>query len=436
LPVIQGSRDATALVGMPGFVVGAQQVVDGELWLRVETTADVVGCPGCGTRAVGHGRSTTLVRDLPISDWPVVLAWSKRRWLCPDPDCDVNTWTETSPEIAARAVLTERARRRVARMVNVEGDSIASAAVAFGVGWHAANRAVADYTDPEIDAEDRLEGVESIGVDEKRFLNATPTRRTVFTTQIVDLDSHRILDVIAGRSKDVLGDWLDARGDDWCARIRLATLDPAAGYRRALEDHLPHVTLVVDHFHAVRLANQAIDDVRRRVQQHTLGHRGRKGEPLYRIRRILLTADERLSEDRFAWMQSMLAEGDPDGDVAAAWIAKELLRDVYRAVDEAHARRLMITFYTWCADADVPELRRLASTVSRWSEQIFAYHRTGGASNGRVENIHMLAEKIRRNSHGFTNHNNYRRRLIGRLGIKWHTQPTARIRGRQPRFIA
>ena len=51
-------------------------------------------------------------------------------------------------------------------------------------------------------------------------------------------------------------------------------------------------------------------------------HRGRKGEPLYRIRRILLTADERLSEDRFAWMQAMLTEGDPDGDVAAAWIAK------------------------------------------------------------------------------------------------------------------
>jgi transposase len=213
LPVIQGSRDATVLVGMPGFVVGATEVVDGELWLRVETTADVVGCSGCGTRAVGHGRSTTVVRDLPISDRPVVVgvvAWWKRRWLCPDPDCDINTWTETSPEIAPRAVLTERARRRIARMVNVEGDSIAATAVAFGVGWHAANRAVTDYTDPE-------------------------TRRTVFTTQIVDLDTHRVLDVIKGRSRDVLGDWLDARGDDWCARIRLATLDPAAGYRRALE---------------------------------------------------------------------------------------------------------------------------------------------------------------------------------------------------------
>jgi transposase len=436
LPVIQGSRGATALVGMPGFVVGAEQLVDGELWLHVETTADLMGCTECGTRAVGHGRSKTLVRDLPISGRPTVLAWFKRRWRCPEPGCPRSTWSETSPEIAPRAVLTERARRRLADMVNVGGVSIAAAGAEFGVGWHTANQAVADHTDPHVDDPDRLEGVAAIGVDEKRFLNATPGRRTTFTTQIVDLDRHRLLDVVEGRSRDVLGGWLAARGPEWCARIRVATLDPSAGYRKALEDHLPNATLVVDHFHAVRLANRAIDQVRRRVQNETLGHRGRKADPLYRARRVLLTADERLTEERFQWMRMLLEVGDPDGEVAAAWIAKELLRDVYDARGEDHARRRLVDFYVHCADVDVPELRRLARTISRWAEQVLAYHRTGGASNGRVENLHMLTEKIRRNSHGFTNHPNYRRRLIGRLGIKWHTQATARIRGRQPRSIA
>src|SRR5680860_318655 len=136
LSVIQGSRGATALVGMPGFVVGAEEVVDGELWLFVETSADVVGCPECGTRATGHGRVPTLVRDLPISGRPTVLCWWKRRLRCPDPDCDVKTWSETTDEIRSRASLTERARRRLAEMVNVHGDSIASAAAEFGVGWH------------------------------------------------------------------------------------------------------------------------------------------------------------------------------------------------------------------------------------------------------------------------------------------------------------
>ena len=437
--MIQGSRGATALVGMPGLVVGAQQVVEGELWLHVETTADVMGCAGCGSRATGHGRQRTLVRDLAVSGRPTVLCVAKRRWRCVEPDCEVNTWTEQVPGIVPRAVLTERARRRVAEMVNVDGDSVAAAAAAFGVGWHTANGAVAEFTDPHVEDPNRLDGVEAIGVDEKRFLNATPTSRTRYTTQIVDLDRHRVLDVLEGRSRDVVGDWLRDRGADWCENIRLATLDPSAGYRRALEDHLPEATLVVDHWHVVRLANRAIDQVRRRVQNQTLGHRGRKDDPLYRIRRALLTAYERLTDTRFEWMCSMLAVGpigDPDGEVGACFVAKELLREVFAATDEAHARRRMITFYTFCADADIAELIRLAHTVSRWSELIFNYHRTGRATNGRVENAHMLVEKIRRNAHGFRNLDNYRRRIIGRHGIKWHTPPVRRIRGRQPRFIA
>jgi transposase len=151
---------------------------------------------------------------------------------------------------------------------------------------------------------------------------------------------------------------------------------------------------------------------------------------------VLLCGDERLTEERFAWMLALLEAGDPDGDVRAGWIAKELLRDVYRAVDERHARRRLIVFFQFCAEVEVAEVTRLARTIDRWHAEILAYHSTGRASNGRVENLHMLTEKIRRNSHGFANIDNYRRRVIGRLGIQWATVPTRRIRGRQPHLIA
>jgi transposase len=421
---------------MPELIVGAQLLRDGEWLLAVETRADRAWCPSCAVRAVGHGRSRVLVRDLPIAGTPTVLVFARRRWHCREELCEVNTWSEHVDAIARRASLTERARARLADMVNIDGFSIAAAAAEFGVGWHTANTAVADYTDPAIDDPHRLEGVRGIGVDEKRFLNATSEHRTVFTTQIVDLDRHRLLDVVEGRSRDVLAAWLTERGTDWCDRITLATLDPAAGYRAALLEHLSNATLVVDHFHAIRLANTAIDDVRRRVQQDQLGHRGHKGDPLYRARRVFLTAYERLSSDRLAWMFEMLAAGDPHGEVGAAILAKELLREVYAARNIGHARRRLIVFFQHCADAEIPELARLASTIDRWRPEVLSYHLTGQASNGRVENVHMLAEKIRRNAHGFANHDNYRRRLIGRLGIKWATVPTRRIRGRQPRLIA
>lgn len=436
MTVFHDSHGATALVGMAGFVVGAQALVDGEWWLHVETTASVVDCEDCGSRAVGHGRTRTPVRDLEISGRPTVLVWAKRRWRCPDPDCGRSTWSERSEQIAPRAVMTERARKALAERVNIDGDTIAAAATEFGVGWHTANTAVAEHTDPVIDAPGRLEGITAIGVDEKRFLNATPKKRTRFTTQIVGLEGHRVLDVVEGRSRSVLGDWLIERGEAWCAQIQVATLDPAAGYRAALEEHLPNATLVVDHFHAIKLANTAIDDVRRRVQQDTLGHRGRKGDPLYRARRVLLSASERLSEERFEWMQSLITAGDPDGEVGAAWVAKELLRSVYAATSIAHAKRRLIVFYQHVAEVAVPELTRLARTIERWQEEVLAYHTMGHTSNGRVENLHMLTEKIRRNSHGFTNITNYRRRILGRLGTQWDTIPTHRIRGRQPHYIA
>jgi hypothetical protein len=68
----------------------------------------VVGCEGCGSRAVGHGRRPLKVRDLPMADRPVVLEWAKRLWRCPDPDCAVGTWSEDVDDIAPRAALTDR----------------------------------------------------------------------------------------------------------------------------------------------------------------------------------------------------------------------------------------------------------------------------------------------------------------------------------------
>ena len=91
-----------------------QGLRDGEWWLAVETRPGAQWCPGCGVRAVGHGRSRTTVRDLPIAGVPTVLVFARRRWRCPEPLCDVRTWSEHVDAIAPRASLTERARARLA----------------------------------------------------------------------------------------------------------------------------------------------------------------------------------------------------------------------------------------------------------------------------------------------------------------------------------
>jgi transposase len=431
----QRSDGATVLLGMSEFVVGVQLAVGRELWLMVETTADVVGCEGCGSRAVGHGRRRVKVRDLPMADRPVVLVWAKRLWRCPDPDCAVGTWSEQVDDIAPRAALTERARAEICRLVGEAGHSVAQVARRFGVGWHTAMAAVRDHGRPRVDHLSRLGAPTALGVDEHSFLAASAEHPTLLVTGFVDLDRHRLLDVVQGRTAQGVSRWLAARPAPWLAAIRAVTLDPYAGYARGLADGLPHAELVVDHFHAVRLANAAVDEVRRRVQQETLGHRGRKGDPLYRIRRQLLVAHERLTEPGWARIRTGLDAGDPAGEVGAAYLAKELLREVYATRYPWQARRRLERFYAHSRRADVVELRRLATTVHRWEHEILGWHHTG-LSNGPTEAMNLLIKKIKRVGHGFRNFENYRLRLLLHCGIEWHTPPVARIRGRQPRFVA
>lgn len=172
------------------------------------------------------------------------------------------------------------------------------------------------------------------------------------------------------------------------------------------------------------------------MQQDTLGHRGHKHDPLYGIRRLLLRTWAHLTDKGWERLRAGLAAGDPDGEVAAVWLARELLVEVYTAVDLAHAKRRLIVFLQHAALAEIPELNRLARTVDTWSDEILAFHTTGGASNGPTEAINLIIEKIRRIGHGYRNFDNYRRRLLLGCGITWTTVPTRRIRGRQPAFAA
>jgi transposase len=376
------NASVSRLLGLDGFEVLAAEIVGGEWQLKVQTTSTLVGCIGCGVRAELHGRRTVRVRDLPAGGRPVVLLWRKRIWRCREPACRVRTWTERTAAIGPRMVLTERARAEACRRVGKDAHAVAAVARDLGVGWATVMRAVADHGRPLVEDPGRLDGVAALGLDETSFLKATRTAPTRWVTGLVDLERGRLLEVVADRTRRAVDGWLGARPRGWLAGVGTVALDPWRGYASALVAPLGHATVVVDHFHAVRLANAVVDQVRRRTQQATLGHRGRKPDPLYRIRKPLLTAAEQLTSQGRARLRAGLAAGDPTGEVAAAWQGKELLRAVYRAVGMPAARAALERFYRWADGVAVAELSRLARTVRAWEVEILAWHATGGCSNG------------------------------------------------------
>ncbi|MFN2503321.1 MAG: transposase [Acidimicrobiales bacterium] len=183
------------------------------------------------------------------------------------------------------------------------------------------------------------------------------------------------------------------------------------------------------------LANRAIDQVRRRVQNQTLQHRGHSGDPLYEIRRLLLRGIERHSERSRARLEAGLAAGDPTDEVLDALLAKESLRSMYGADTLAEAERLLDAFVAECNGSSAPELHRLARTIFRWRIEILAHHSTD-ASNGPTEAVNLVVKKVVRVAHGFRSFRNFRLRVLLHCGVEWHTPPAARIRGRSPGLVA
>ena len=130
------------------------------------------------------------------------------------------------------------------------------------------------FGEPLIDDPDRIGAVTAIGLDETLFARIGMFRTQLWSTQIVDVRRGQLLDVVEGRTAEEPCRWLAAQPDPWRDQIRWATLDLSASYRTVYDTMLPDAVQVADPFHVVRLANVALDECRRRVQNDTLGPPG------------------------------------------------------------------------------------------------------------------------------------------------------------------
>jgi transposase len=439
----EATAPVCALFGLDGFrLLGAADAA-GEVELLIETTADLVGCPECGSVARAKDRRPTWVRDLPIADRPVVLCWVKRVWCCPHGLCPKRTWTERHEAIAPRAVLTERARQWAFEQVGEHDATVSDTAATLGVAWGTVWAQVIDRGAPLVEDPARLDPtqqpVTAVGVDETSFLRATGQHPTAYATGIADMTpgrSARLLDVVAGRSGPVLADWLAGRDPTWRQRITTASLDPFRGYALALAAQLPDAVRVLDPFHVVKLGLTCVDDIRRRVQQEQAGHRGRREDPLFGIRRVLRRRRDRLSTKAAGRLQAGLIAGDPDGEVTLAWTVAQDLMALYQLTDPATARDHAGQLIADLPDCPIDELARLGRTLRAWRTELLARFDHPSVSNGPTENLNLKIKNTKRKARGFRNFDNYRLRLLLNHGRIQDDQPTSRIRTRAPRFAA
>ncbi len=195
--------------------------------------------------------------------------------------------------------------------------------------------------------------------------------------------------------------------------VRVAALDPFHGYKTAIADQLEDAVAVLDAFHVVKLGTAAVDECRRRVQQETTGHRGRKGDPLYGIQKLLRAGAGKLTDKQWTRLEKAIAARPEEHlQVWIAWSCAQRLRAAYRHRDPAQGRKIAEKILASFPTCPVPEIARLGRTLSRWSEAFLAYFDTGRSNNGGTEAINCLIELHRRVARGFRNYDNYRLRML------------------------
>ena len=195
-------------------------------------------------------------------------------------------------------------------------------------------------------------------------------------------------------------------------------MDGFTGFKTATTEELPDATAVMDPFHVVRLAGDALDRCRRRVQQAIHGHRGRTSDPLYSARRTLHTGADLLTDRQKDRLTALFA-GDDHVEVEATWGIYQRMIAAYREPDRTTGRALMtslIASVSHGVPAALTEVITLGRTLKKRADDVLAYFDRPGTSNGPTEALNGRLEHLRGSALGFRNLTNYIARSLLETG--------------------
>jgi transposase len=294
----------------------------------------------------------------------------------------------------------------------------------LGISWPVVAAAFAAHATTVLPAEP--EPVSVLGIDEVRrgkprwsFDEATGSWTTTVDRWHVGfcdlIGGQGLLAQVEGRTSKAVTDWLTQRPAAWREQVRAVAIDMCTVFKAAVREALPQAMLVVDHFHVVQLANRAVTEVRRRMTMTHRGRRGRASDPEWQQRNRLTRSAARMRAEHVDRLTDTLDNlltkiGAP---ILTAWNAKEDLLDLLALARTQPARqtvaRLLHRFYTRCANSDLLELHRLATTVETWWREILAFLHTG-ITNAGSEGTNRVIKTVARDAYGFRNPENQRLR--------------------------
>jgi transposase len=379
-------------------------------------------CRRCGCEGVPRDTVTRELAHEPLGWRPTTLGVTVRRYRCSG--CGYVWRQDTTKAAEPRAKLSRRGLRWALEGIVVQHLTIARVAEGLGVAWGTANDAV--LTEGKrvlINDPGRFDGVRVVGLDEHVWRH---TRRgDKYVTVIIDLTAvrdgtgpARLLDMVEGRSTHAFTTGLADRPQAWRDAVEVVAMDGFTGFTTATTEELPDAVAVMDPLHVVRLAGDALDQCRRRVQQTIHGHRGRTGDPLSAARRTLHTGADLLTDTHKDRLTALFAV-DAHVEVEATWGIYQRMIAAYREPDNKRGPPLMqqlIDSVSRGVPGALKEVITLGRTLKKRAGDVLAYFDRPGTSNGPTEAINGRLEHLRGSALGFRNLTNYIARSLLETG--------------------
>ncbi len=386
-----------ALLDLPEFRVIDQVLGPTQLELHLERRENAIVCPRCQTCCSGVKESRLrCLRDLPILERSTVLWLHVRRFECRA--CQHRPW-EKSETFGTRTKWTERLYNQV-RQEFLRGCPGKALARRYGLSA----RSVFRWTFERSRGGRPRKLGRVIGIDE--YARRKGHR---YNTLIVDVDKGKPIVTFKGRRADDVVAWFRSRPQEELARVEVVVLDMSKTYAAAIQEVFGDQVQVIDRFHVVQQAVDALDSVLRSVKNQLNQDEAKE---LKKLRKRWLKSADQLDVDeliaRYDWRRRF-----PELRETLDWVQD--LRKWFNRQYEKPAREALLKLIERATQSAQESLARIAGTLTRWFEPIvrFIRHRH---TNGITEGFNNKIKLIQRMAYGLRNEHNRRKRILAWCG--------------------
>lgn len=347
----------------------------------VETNAAPDSCPYCTSdQLIKFGRREQLVNDLPMHRKRVGVSINAKRMRCQS--CN-KTFTESLPEVESTHKMTQR-------LVKWTGEqsidrTFISVAEEIGIAESTVRTIFRNYIN-QLEQQIRFETPRCMGIDEIHIIKKP---RCVIT----NIEHNTAVEVLSDRNKKTVINYLQQiEGRN---KIKYVAMDMWRPYRDAVQVVLPQATIVIDKFHVVRMANEALEKVRK-AQREILDKKQRRA--LMHDRFVLLKRRHDLDSAEVLKLSGWSVNFPMLG---TAYDAKEAFYGIWDMETRKEAEAAYDIWKNGLPEEILPYYSDLIRAVDNWHEHIFTYF-DHPITNAYTESLNSLIRVMNRLGRGYS----------------------------------